>query len=743
MFYRVFSRGCIFTSVVGCMHGLFLMSTPASAADVYELEDITVTGEVVAPVKQAGDSLYSGSMVTKDGLELKGVAAASSIYEAVDLLSGVSMEATDPYGLGLKNTRFRGIKGMFGNITVEGMPDYGIMPIGPRESIFDTENVRGVALFQGASPTALGTGNGNKGGSIELYFRRPGEDPGIEFRQALGTDSFIRSFVRGDSGKLSTGTGIFASYSYTDADKWKGPGEIGPRDHVDAGFTQEIGSVAEVDGFFSFNDADRDSFRPLVYREAKMLDEYYRLDYHAHLTGNPALDRYYYKYNTSTETNRDFRFVIKSTRPDSFFFSIKPYYANEDGWSAETLSKLKDGQKKFFMVEKIRDLDRIGVIPEIRWDSSSLSVTGGYWYESAGLDKYVKKSAITPAGLKAQGYSYYADNNGRGDVHSPYLKVSGKYAKFRWQAGLKYYYYNEPASTGYMTNPAGQLALQPDLALEDQSWDVWLPSAGVGYDVRDDLEIYCNYGRTYVRPYMFVPITSLYVENREKFNDAGMVLQDIFDTWEMEVSDNIDVGLRFKGKDFTIHPVFFYSKHQDVLVNAYDPSVGLNYYRNDGEARTLGFELDSTAYLPWGFTLFFNPSYTSLEFSEDLQRNGTTVNIDGNQLPDTPEWLIKGGLIYSWEGFEIAPLVTWMSERYGDVLHQEEVSSHTVVDLSLRYRRDSLWKLKNVSVNLEFKNLLDHEYIGVINLFDDGAAGRASYYSAAPFATIFSIGASF
>jgi outer membrane receptor protein involved in Fe transport len=78
-----------------------------------------------------------------------------------------------------------------------------------------------------------------------------------------------------------------------------------------------------------------------------------------------------------------------------------------------------------------------------------------------------------------------------------------------------------------------------------------------------------------------------------------------------------------------------------------------------------------------------------------------------------------------------------MSKRYGDALHEEALPSHVVVDLSMRYRRDRLWQLKNISVNLEFRNLFDSHHIGVVELFDDGAAGKASYYSAAPFSTVF------
>ena len=739
----MYSRTSIFSFLVFVANFIACLfsCSDSAAGDVYELGDIVVKGEVISPVKQAGDALYSGSMVTREGMELKGVAATSSIYEVVDLLPGVSLESTDPFGLGKKNTRFRGIKSMFGSVTVEGMPDYGIMPLGPRESIFDTPNLRSVALYKGASPADLGTGNGNKGGAIELFFRRPQEHAGIFFRQSAGSDSFNRSFVRFDSGRLPTKTGLFASYSYTEADKWKGPGELGPRNHVDAGLTQDIGDLAELDVFFSFNDADHDSFRPLVYSHAKEMDDYYRLDYNENRTGNPALDRYYFKYNTNSSTNRDFRFIIKSREPGPLFFSIKPYYSNEDAWRTETLSKVVHGTTRYFMVKKITDLDRVGVIPEVRWDLSTFSVTGGYWFESAGMNKYVKKSAITSTGLRELGYSYYADNDGRGYIHSPYLKASGEYGRFMWQAGIKYFYYSEPSSTGYLTNSAGQLVEQDDLSLDDQSWDVWLPSAGVGYRISDDLEVYCNYGRTYVRPYMFVPITNLYVQNRAAFNAAGMVLQDIFDQWKMEKSDNVDVGLRFRTKHLSLHPVFFYSRHHDVLVNAYDPSAGLNYYLNDGEARSIGFELDATAYLPWGFTMFFNPSYTDLEFTEEIERSGSRVDVEGRQLPDTPRWILKGGVIYSWEGIEIAPVVTYMSKRFGDALHEESVPSHAVVDLSMRYRRDHFHALKNISLNLEFRNIFDSHHIGILDLYDDGAAGKTSYYCAPPFSMVFRIGA--
>ena len=39
-------------------------------AGVYVLEEITVKGELTRPTKQTGDSLYTGSSVTRKGIEL-------------------------------------------------------------------------------------------------------------------------------------------------------------------------------------------------------------------------------------------------------------------------------------------------------------------------------------------------------------------------------------------------------------------------------------------------------------------------------------------------------------------------------------------------------------------------------------------------------------------------------------------------------------------------------------------------
>jgi iron complex outermembrane receptor protein len=389
-------------------------------ADVYVLGEITVKGELIRPTKQTGDSLYTGSSVTRKGIELLGTPAETSVYNALNILPGINVESFDPYGLSYSYSRVRGLKDMYIGMTVEGIPNYGIMPIGAREYIYDTENIESVSLYKGASPADLGTGSGNRGGAIELQMRRPENKIGAEIIQSFGSDDFMRSFLRVDSGKLPTETKLFASYSYSKADKWKGKGDLGPRDHVTLGLNQELGKKGKLDLFFNFNEIERHTFQSLTYQEAKHIDTYYNKSFISDLSSDAKRNTNYYDYNREKLINRDLMSIID--------IDIKMGKAQ---FPVPGLGKTPG------ILDRITDLERYGLIPEVNGDISDFEITAGYWFESHNLEKYVKRY-ITPGNrLEYKGYLYYSENEGHGEIHSPYAKVSYESEKFRFQAGSR------------------------------------------------------------------------------------------------------------------------------------------------------------------------------------------------------------------------------------------------------------------------------------------------------------------
>jgi iron complex outermembrane receptor protein len=186
----------------------FLMSMAAWAEEkTAVMEEIVVTGEkLVTPTKQPNETVYTGSEVTKKGMEIQGNKANVSIYEAIDILPGISVESPDPYGLSAesRNVRIRGVRGSMGAMTVEGVPNWGGNPIGPREYLYDTENLQSIAVYKGAVPADFSTGVGSRGGAIELKPRWPEDKFGFDFDEAFGSYGYNRSFFRLDSGNLVT-----------------------------------------------------------------------------------------------------------------------------------------------------------------------------------------------------------------------------------------------------------------------------------------------------------------------------------------------------------------------------------------------------------------------------------------------------------------------------------------------------------------------------------------------------------
>ncbi|MDL1963572.1 MAG: TonB-dependent receptor [Deltaproteobacteria bacterium] len=725
-----------------------IVATNSIAGDegkkVYSLGTITVQDQLILPTRQAGDSLYTGSSVTRKGLELLGTPAETSIYNALSILPGTNVESLDPYGLSHSYTRVRGLKDRYIGMTVEGVPNYGIMSIGAREHIYDTQNVKSVSLYKGASPADLGTGSGNRGGAIELQLRRPENEIGAEITQSLGSDNFMRTFLRVDSGELPTKTKFFASYSYSKADKWKGEGELGPRDHITLGLSQEFGDKVNCDIFFNFNEIERHSFQSLTYEEAGDIDNYYDKSFIPALTSVAGKNKDYYDYNREKFINRDLMAIIDVAVSENTNLSLKPYYSSEDATTKGKAQFLVGGDPTAGIVDKIKDLERYGIIPELSIDFSAYTITAGYWFESHNLEKYMKKYYTTDNdGLDYQGYAYYAENDGNGEIHSPYAKISGKLDKFKFQAGLKYFYYEEPASTGYKPDLSAE---NPAISLKAVDYDAFLPTAGIGWEFNKNSEMYFNYGKNYMRPYAYVPVTTNYVKYKSAFGD--MTLQDILDKWEMETSDNFDISFRYHSKNFSIAPVAFYSKHHDLLVAVDDPSVinpatdkPVSYHQNVGNATSYGFELETSFRPSRNLIVYFNPSYTEMSFDDDFKTGNSVLKIKGNQLPDTPNWVVKSGMIYTIFDFEISPIVRWVDKRYGDATNKEEVDDYIVVDLGIKYSKEDLGWLKHASIGFELKNLFDEKYVGAIYASD--TATSVDYYAGSPFAMICSISGKF
>jgi len=706
-----------------------------------QLEEVIVHGEITGPVKRTGDALYTGSAITSKGISLMGASASSSVYNALDIIPGISVEGQDAYGLSEKSVIIRSINSKFSGMTIEGFPNYGIMPIGSRDDIYDMENMQSVAVFKGATPADLGTATGSKGGTIELQYKRPSDIFTVNVKESAGSNNYFRSFARIDMGKLKTGTNAFVSGSITTADKWKGYGKLGPRYNVAIGITQIINKKLNVELFENYNTINRHAFKKLIYTEASDIENSFNNDFNETLTGNPTEDLNYYDYNKGLYTNRDFMGIINYNITKTAKITLKTYYSNEDADYDETIKKGTNN----FVNKKIRDIKRMGLIPELSGSIMNIHYTMGYWFESSDNNANVYNSRIVDNGLNPVGYSFYTVNKNLGKIHSPYLKLALTKDKFNIQAGLKYFYYEEPESDRYTSLSPTELSLNPDADLHTKAmkYNALLPTMGIGYNFSNSMQAYINYGRNYMRPYMYVPIISLYVSNKQAFIDNNMNLQDIFDSWTMETSDNVDLGVHYSTEKLTLSPSVFYAKHHNELASAYDSKVQLDYYQNIGELTAYGFDLECYIRPVQSLIIFINPAFNSMSYDNNLVRKSgavaDTISIKGNQSPAVPKISLKSGIFYSIKNFDFSLFVKHTGERFGDATNKEKIDAYTLADMGIKYSRSNVFFIKNFQAGIEIKNLFDTKYVGSINASDDSNQGSATYFAGMPRSIIGSI----
>lgn len=733
---------------------LVLLSFSTYAQDMEErLPGITVIGERVAlPTKQTGETVYTGFEITSKGLEILGEKGKSNVYVAVQLLPGVILESPDPGNLATEqsNIRIRGVRGYLGAMTVEGVPNYGGNPMGPRAYIYDSENFQSIAVYKGAVPSDLGVGVGNRGGAIELRPLWAEEKFSLKASQTLGSYDYRRTYLRLDSGKNSMfGTRMSLSYSHTTQDKWKGPGDIGPRHNMNLTLVQPFGENLEIKIWGNFNEIDHEKYRFLTYAQTKNLDTFYRLDFNENLTGTPASDYLYYKFNKEHHINRDLFAFLTIRATEGLRFLFKPYLSGED-------AKIYDGsssiQGRPGVQKRTRDIDKKGIIGEVTLDTRYSKFVIGYHHEASDMDIYSENYWINSDGsLSYRGYGVMA-TTGTTYINSPYFKVSGTHGGLNWQAGLKYFRFEDSESEGYVSQFVGGqhvLVRAPDLDRPKKTYEIWLPTAGISYGIGKDLEACISYGRTFIRPYAYMPILSLYNRLRNHFLAKGITVAELFRGRDIERSDNIDFGIRYRKDFIELNPTLFLSKHKKLLTvvtdpRVIDPSTGrpVNYQQNVGKAKGYGLEFSINLFPSEHLTLYLNPTYNRLTYDGDITYNGETLSTDGKQVVDTPKLSVTTGMILKWGNFRIIPQAKFVGKRYGDAQHNERIPSYTVFDLKLGYSKEKAGFFRSLNFSLEFDNIFNKRYISVINAMDDAITGT-TYGVGAPFSVKAGISFSF
>jgi iron complex outermembrane recepter protein len=724
----------------------------------YKLQDVEVTApQQPGPISEDRSEPASITTLPRSSIQTFGGPAQSNPYAALNkLMPSVNSETMDAYGLvNESNIRIRGLSAFtFGSLsqTVNGLPIGISTGYGASGNYIDLENIDSMTLFRGPIPADRGFGFGDAAGALDMQVLAPTYTPGATIEQKYGSYNFNRTYGRLDSGELPSHTRIFGSFSHSFADKWRGTGDA-ERLNFMGGLAQPLyEDKLGFEVYALYNKFNQDEYRPLSYDQTTNKSYYRGFDFTNEITGKAATDYAYYGYNRQYFDEWSVFGKLEAKPWQGATVSIRPYYAGNDGRRYNTAANsAKSSGSGYTMTVTDYRQRQFGYLAQVEQKIEPVTIKVGYWYQNLSLYPGPPAS-VRNFMLSSYGSSYF---NGWGNLtrigdrifHSPYLQTKTDLGPVHLSAGLRYLFVKLPSVTTYNTTGVGDgsyddviasaLTSNSKLSAGSTNKDVWLPNAGISYDLTEHLAARFMYGRTYACPPQG-PFYNAYAKYVTKFLASGVTFQNLWDDVKLETADNIDVGLRYSNDTFSLAPTFFYSKHYNKQVTVYDNVIGGSYSQTNAEAESIGGELEASWKVqPW-LTLFGSGSYNHFSFTKNLNTAlNTTLRIKGNQVPDVPLWQTKLGLTATYKRFTATPTYRYMDCRYGDIQNEQKVDGYHIVDLSLAYTIPDILKSKEVTLSLDFQNILDQRYIAVIRSSDDSVNDSSIYYyPGAPFTVV-------
>jgi len=659
-----------------------------------------------------------------------------NVFKIIEMSPSVNYTAVDALGTNENgfhdSLRIRGKKqtGPGSVKSYDGVPISGNP--GGGKTIFDLENIESVDLYKGYIPVDKGLGFSNLIGKVDLNIKRPENVFGAELSQTMGSDNFYRSFLRLDTGNIGN-TAAFGSFSSTVSDKYKGEGDL-ERTNAALGITAKLNEKLKTELFISHNRDDHHNYYNLTYGETQDLGKNFSKDF-----SNNSTVSNYYDYNkqhfedTALLTN-----IEDSITPDSKI-SFKPYYLNDTGEYSYASSAN--------VIKWDIDHEVFGAVLKYEKNfSKELNTKLGYWthrQSPPGPPSAQKKYTVGANGLTYAGYAVLADN-GYHDLNSPFTEVSGQISNFVYSAGVRYLNFqlgeiksytngtNASTSQDYDTAIANG-TLDPWASVDAKDFREWLPSVYLGCNINKNATLYTDYTRTYG---LDVNLFPTYAQQRANFISKDVALQELWDKLDLEISDNFDLGIKYKIGDICLNPNTFVSFIKNKQARIYDAAYNVTYPYNGADAMGYGAELTATGPVLKNLEFLAGLSYNKYYFTEDLKTGSNSIIASNdNQVPDAPKYMAKAALSYKIADFMLTPSVKYLSSRYGDVLNNERIGSSTIVDFDLSYELKEVLGSKSVEFRITATNLFDQEYISAINTADDALAATntaATYQTGAP-----------
>lgn len=670
-------------------------------------------------------------------------------YKAVDRLPGVSFSSTDPLGIDTWGTSIY-VRGFFMDqlgVTLDGIP--------LNDQTYETNN--GVNVIQAAisddidrTITSEGPGGvgvpstSTLGGTIQFETGDPSDRAGGKISQGFGSYSSYRTYLRGDTGKLTqSGTKAMIAYSRSDEDKWMGGGDQFQQ-QVDAKLVQPIGHDSVMKAFFNwsslaewgYQDTSLDIINGLGWRVPHLYPNYALATNYVNALNNGASllpttaaiqndgeEPYLYdggqaEVDYTGGLNFDLaltdRLRWKTTlygQSDTGYYTYSDYSTPSDGTGAPFSEEVwqtrqqRLGGNTWFEYQIARHTINTGV-----WFENNAQQAGLFWYNEPllGTGAPIKTvgpyDTYGPAFLQGYGFQWNTNNFAYHleDTFRPTENI-------RVIAGFKSMVattsgganYNNPGYTGVSSLPNGSMTAS----------DAFLPHVGANWHFLTHHELYFDLAEN-MRSYQVLPNgvgNSLWsVQDQATF-------QQLRHTVKPERDWVYAVGYRFTDRWAQASLAGYHADASHRLQAATQGTITAPVSSVvQTTVHVYGVDAALTLTPIHGLAIYNSVSYNHSTYGGNINSAGQIYYTAGKKVVNYPQFMYKSNISYRWRGLETHFDVHYYSKRYFSYTNDTSVPGYWLASTGARWNLGNYGFAKNVTVDFNVYNLFNSKYISMM-----------------------------
>ncbi|MCF9033569.1 TonB-dependent receptor [Acinetobacter nectaris] len=676
----------------------------------------------VGIVSVKGQSLGGGLMVQEDTPKARSVVTAEAMNSdpsagnALDKIAnvpGLQMTSNDSTGISGLNYTMRGMGADQIGLSADGIPlnDSGNYAVYPN-LLGDSENVSQVFVTQGSSE-ADGPHIGSSGGNIGLVTKRPDRDAGVFVEQKFGSNNLRKSFARLETGKMGNFS-AWLSASHTEADKWKGLGNLeGNKVEANAFYKADNGNTSSL--IIKYNKQNNYQYNNIIkadYDKSPSATTGHKADY-------SATDA---QYARNPFENLNISFTQDLILSDRLKATIQPYYYWGNGGGsgpATVLDKLRQWNKSgLYDLGNLATLDkstpfyrpsmtttwRPGITTKVKWDvTDEHSISAGYWYERARqrqTQPYIYSANGVPADVWAESNQVV---DAKGNIVQGRNQFTTTPSQRIW---LQDTWYVSPKVTlaGGLAwenvkregNNLGNISVKPSIGIKKTKYEEFLPNFSAKYQLNEQNQFFYNISKNMRTP-------------------PNNVLYSVTDTTntQPEISLNNELGWRYQTEKMLLSTTLFNLHYKNRQVSSYDAGNSESIPLNAGTVDSRGVEFEWSGKLPYNLNYYTSYSYTDSK-QKDMSKNvaGNILPTAGKQTPNTSKNVLTAGLGYDDSRWMWDFKGNYTGPFYGDMTNNEKIAGRTVFDFSAGVHLPVDKKfIKEAMLSFGVNNLFDKEYL--------------------------------